>query len=316
MNNDIHTVEHLFDLLKDKLNLTWHSGLSAKARAIETHAAWGDHPKIIGHMNLIHTNRIQVLGEVEMTYIESLTSEQRVDLINTLFGSNVYCIVISGDQIPPDDFVSASDDFNVPLMTSNESSFKIVSMARYELAQLFSKQLTLHGVFMEVISVGVLLKGESSVGKSELALELITRGHRLIADDAPEFSRLSPQTVSGHCPELLKDFLEVRGMGVLNIREMYGDGAIKSNKYLRLIINLVPQEEFDPNLDRLNYSNSFEEVLGVKIPVITLQMAPGRNLSVMVEAAVRTYKLKNRGYDANLDFIERHKKLIKRNTPS
>lgn len=316
MSNDIHTVEDLFNLLGNKLDLIWHSGQSAKSRAIETGIAWGDHPKIIGHMNLIHTNRIQVVGEVEMAYIESLTPENRVDVINTLFGSDVYCIVVSSGQTPPQDLVDASNDFNVPLVISSENSFKVVSLARYQLAQLFSQQQTLHGVYMEVISVGVLLKGESSVGKSELALELISRGHRLIADDAPEFSRISPEIVSGRCPELLKDFLEVRGMGVLNIRGMYGDGAIKMSKYLRLIINLVPQEQFDPNIDRLNYSDSYEDVLGVKIPVITLQMAPGRNLAVMVEAAVRTYKLRNHGYDANLDFIARHKKLIKRNESS
>lgn len=315
MNNDIYTVEYLFNLLKDKLDLIWHSGHSSKSRTIETQTAWGDHPKIIGHMNLIHTNRIQVLGGVEMAYIESLNPENRADIINTLFGSNVYCIVISSGQTPPQDLVDASNDFSVPLIISSESSFRVVSLARYQLAQLFSQQQTLHGVFIEVISVGVLLKGESSVGKSELALELISRGHRLIADDAPEFSRISPEIISGRCPELLKDFLEVRGMGVLNIREMYGDSAIKLSKYLRLIIQLVPQEAFDPNIDRLNYSDSYEEVLGVKIPVITLQMAPGRNLAVMVEAAVRTHKLKNHGYDANLDFIERHKKLIKRNEP-
>lgn len=316
MSNNIYTVEHLFTLLKDKLNLIWHSGHSAKSRAIETHSAWGDHPKIIGHMNLIHPNRIQVVGEVEMAYITSLTSEHRANVIKTLFSSDVYCIVVSDGQEPPQDLVDASNHCNVPLIISSESSFEVVSLARYQLAQLFSQQQTLHGVFMEVISVGVLLKGKSSVGKSELALELISRGHRLIADDAPEFSRLSPEIISGRCPELLKDFLEVRGIGVLNIREMYGDGAIKLSKYLRLIIELVPQEEFNPNIDRLNYSNSYEAVLGVNIPVITLQMAPGRNLAVMVEAAVRTYKLKNQGYDANIDFIERHKALIQRNESS
>lgn len=316
MSNDIHTVEHLFDLLKSKLDLVWHAGQSAQPRPIETHSAWGDHPKIIGHMNLIHTNRIQVIGEVEMAHINSLNASSRKELIHALFDPKVYCIVISDTQTPPQDFVDAANQFGIPLITSSESSFRIVSVARYQVAQLFSQQTTLHGVYMEVISVGVLLKGESSVGKSELALELISRGHRLIADDAPEFSRISPEIISGHCPELLRDFLEVRGMGVLNIRKMYGDSAIKLNKYLRLIINLVPQAKADPNIDRLNYSNSYEDVLGVKIPVITLQMAPGRNLAVMVEAAVRTYKLKNQGYDANVDFIERHKNLLKQDESS
>jgi HPr kinase/phosphorylase len=160
----------------------------------------------------------------------------------------------------------------------------------------------------------VLLTGESAVGKSELALELITRGHRLIADDAAEFSRITPEIIGGHCPPMLRDFLEVRGLGILNIREMYGDGSLKGSKYLRLIINLIRSDSNDPELDRLGYSNSVRSVLGVDIPVITLQMAAGRNLAVMVEAAVRNHKVKERGYDANQDLIERQRQIMEANS--
>jgi len=149
------------------------------------------------------------------------------------------------------------------------------------------------------------------LGKSELALDLVSRGHRLIADDAPEFARIAPETVNGACPELLQNFLEVRGLGVLNIREMYGDSAIKSNKFLRLIIDLIPPKMNVPKTeDRLRLSERITNTLGVDIPTISLPVAPGRNLAVLVEAAVRNHLLRKNGYNASEDFIERQKKSM------
>jgi HPr kinase/phosphorylase len=164
---------------------------------------------------------------------------------------------------------------------------------------------------MEVISVGVLITGKSGLGKSELALDLVSRGHRLIADDAPEFARIAPETINGTCPELLRNFLEVRGLGVLNISEMYGDSAIKSNKFLRLIIELMPVKLHIPKSeDRLKLLERNTNVLELNIPTISLPVAPGRNLAVLVEAAVRNHLLINNGYNASEDFIERQKQSM------
>lgn len=169
----------------------------------------------------------------------------------------------------------------------------------------------LHGVFMEIAEIGVLLVGQSGLGKSELALDLISRGHRLIADDAPEFTRIAADTICGTCPVALQDFLEVRGLGVLNVREMYGEKAVKSNQHLELIVKLVPAEQTPlQSADRIRIPESKIGVLGVDIPMSVLPATPNRNLAVLVEAAARSQSLSKRGYVASQDFSDRQKKLM------
>ncbi len=314
--SDATRVADLFQFLNAKLELDWVAGQNSAEQVINTNIAWGNHPKVVGHMNLIHPNRVQVLGEIELSHIDNLPAAERKHALEVLFASQTTAVVIANQHTIPDDFRTMADANCVPMLVSPLPSHELVSILRFELARLFADNVTLHGVFMEVISVGVLLTGESSVGKSELALELITRGHRLIADDAAEFARITPEIVAGHCPPMLRDFLEVRGLGILNIREMYGDGSLKDSKYLRLIINLIRSDFSDPDMDRLGCSNSVRNILGVDIPVITLQMAAGRNLAVMVEAAVRNHKVKERGYNANQDLIARQRQAMGAETTS
>ena len=174
--------------------------------------------------------------------------------------------------------------------------------------------LTLHGVYMEVMAIGVLITGPSGIGKSELALELISRGHRLIADDAPLFSRIAPDIINGTCSEILQDFLEVRGMGIINVRELFGDSAIKKNKYLKLIVQLQPMNREDLlALDRLEGSYKTRTILDMDIPQITLPVAPGRNLAVMMECAARNHILRDSGYNASATFSKRQQKQMKSN---
>ncbi|HQX23396.1 MAG TPA: HPr kinase/phosphorylase, partial [Pseudomonadota bacterium] len=166
-------------------------------------------------------------------------------------------------------------------------------------------------------SIGVLIMGESGAGKSELALELVTRGHRLVADDAPEFSQIAPDVLDGTCPELLRDLLEVRGLGVLNVREMFGDTAVKRNKYLRLIVQLAGLEVLQEGdaLQRLSGVTGYRTVLDVEIPQITLPVAPGRNLAVLVEAAVRHHLLRTKGIDPAQTFMDRQAHQMRRQAP-
>lgn len=170
-------------------------------------------------------------------------------------------------------------------------------------------QTILHGVFMEIIRTGVLIRGESGLGKSELALELVSRGHRLIADDTPEFKRIAPATINGTCPELLQNFLEVRELGILDIRRMYGENAVKSNKNLELIIEMLPAET-STTKDRARPTEKKTNVLGINIPTVSMSVSTGRNLAVLVEAAVRNHLLVGNGYDGSKHFIERQKIAI------
>jgi HPr kinase/phosphorylase len=195
------------------------------------------------------------------------------------------------------------------------SSQKLIGLLRHYLGAELAEKTVLHGVFMEVNGMGVLLCGESGVGKSELALELITRGHRLVADDAPEFFRVGPDTVRGRCPEVLRDFLEVRGLGLLDIRNMFGDSAIKPSKDLRLIVHLARMREEDiRQVDRLQGSYRQRTVLDVELPEVTIPVASGRNLAVLVEAAARNHILLRKGYNALEAFMQRQRNQIQKNS--
>lgn len=176
---------------------------------------------------------------------------------------------------------------------------------------MVGQKVILHGVFVEVMQLGLLLTGESGVGKSELALELLNRGHRLIADDAPEFSNMAPAGILGRCPEALRDFLEVRGLGVINIRAMFGDRAIAPHAELNIILHLqVMTPERLAAVDRLRPSRDSVEILGVEVPRITLPVAPGRNLAILAETALRNHVLALGGYDAAGDFSRRQQRLL------
>ncbi|MDH5711800.1 MAG: HPr(Ser) kinase/phosphatase, partial [Gammaproteobacteria bacterium] len=211
----------------------------------------------------------------------------------------------------PDKLIEYANRGHVPLLSCKTHSNEVVDIARFYLHNLFSDKQIVHGVFMEVLGTGVLITGESSVGKSELALDLISRGHRLIADDAPELTRVGPDILDGRSPGVLRDFMEVRGLGVLNIREMYGNNALKLNKYLRLIIHMerLSKEELS-KIDRLEGAKQMRNILGVEIPEVILPVAPGRNLAVLVEAAVRNYILHHSGYDATQALIDLQQKAI------
>ena len=164
---------------------------------------------------------------------------------------------------------------------------------------------------VDILGVGVIIRGESGIGKSELALELIARGHRLIADDATKFSRNGPDRITGTCPEILQDFLEVRGLGIVNVRNIYGDSSIKDKKFLRLIVRLESMDRSKLlQLDRLDGSTTVQTIIGVDIPELTLPVAPGRNLAILLECALRNHILKVRGYNAPADFISKQLLLI------
>lgn len=301
-------VEGLIQAMGNRLDLRFvHGEHAAPERKLVGED--GDDLPLAGHLNLIRPNRIQVIGDFEARYIASLSDSQRNDLILEMARTGTTAVIFAEDTCPFSEMPDAPQEALPLILCSSTSSHEIIALLRYFLQQRLAHFEVRHGVFMEILGIGVLISGASSVGKSEVALELISRGHRLIADDAPEFARIAPDIVRGHCPSLLQDLLEVRGLGVLNIRAMYGDSAIKGGKYLRLIIDLRDHGEPSPVPDdRLNGRRGEIDILGLRIPLISLPVAPGRNIAVMIEAAVRNHMLHMQGYIAGDDLRARQRR--------
>jgi HPr kinase/phosphorylase len=305
------TPDIIYRHLKQHIDLQWLAGEQLAERPIHQKLRLSQQATLIGHLNLIHPNRIQVIGKIETAYLNRLDEQYRERTLAQIFERRLAALVIS-DGIDVDPHLMAlADQHKTPLFGSQLSSSELIDRVRFYLSTLLAESTTLHGVFMEVMGTGVLITGDSNVGKSELALELITRGHRLVADDAPVFSRVAPQLLSGACPDVLKDFMEVRGLGVLNIRAMYGENAIKENKFLRLVIHLESMSnKQQQQLDRLYGARSVQTILGVEIPQVMLPVASGRNLAVMVEAAVRNHLLMEQGHNASDEFVRRQQEFI------
>ncbi len=300
----------LFHHLQKNIDLKWLAGNVHATRPLKVSLHLNQQSTLVGHLNLIHPNRIQVIGVTEWEYIK----KQNGSILNDIFSRHTAAVVFSDAQNVPEEIIKYADEKMVPLLQTDLDSGDFIDSIRFYLSDLLAEKITIHGVFMEVMGSGVLITGESSVGKSELALELITRGHRLIADDAPIFTRIGPSLLDGSCPDVLKNFMEVRGLGVLDIRAMYGENAIKPNKYLRLVIHLermTPQDQ--QQLDRLYGSRSIKTILGVPVTELKLPVASGRNLAVMVEAAVRNHILIENGHNASDDFIQRQQQHMNNN---
>ncbi|MDX9766394.1 MAG: HPr(Ser) kinase/phosphatase [Ectothiorhodospiraceae bacterium] len=301
----------LMEAMGERLALEWVAGRRGTGRMLRHEPDIMGGSALVGHLNLIHPNQIQVIGHDELAYLNGLRRNSRQDVLEQICGESAVMLIVCDGLETPATLTELAETNGVPLLCSALPGDEIINLLRYYLGDRLAETTTVHGVFMEVMGIGVLLTGDSAVGKSELALELVSRGHRLIADDAPEFARIAPDVLRGSCPPVLQDFLEVRGLGILNIRAMYGDSAIKRSKYLRLIIQLRQTEEVDPTtIDRLNGGRRMRDILDVEIPEITLPVAPGRNLAVLVEAAVRNHLLRMKGYLAGEDLADRQRRLI------
>lgn len=301
------TARELFDQLEQRLGLRWVGGQHGERRVLESVDHLARRPALAGYLNTIHANKVQIVGSEELDYLDALEPDKRRQFLMRIVSETPLALVITKDRDAPDDLRAAADGTDTPLWVSSHRGHELLTYFQYHLARALAPRVTLHGVFMEVHSIGVLITGDSGLGKSELALELISRGHRLVADDAPEFTRIAPDMLDGSCPEMLQDLLEVRGIGMLNIRQMYGDTAVKRNKYLRLIVQLQRQEpgQGEDALERLYGAIGTQRLLDVDIPRITLPVAAGRNLAVLAEAAVRAHLLKSKGFDAAQAFIDR-----------
>lgn len=306
------TIADVLDRLGEDLGLEAVRLERGRCPAFPPEPPTGGFPTLVGHLNVVQPNRIQVFGPAELEYWAHRDTVERADLVEQIFRADLYALIVSDGQSVPDELLrEAKARPDVAILRATAGCERVISTLRHVLGQDLAARLVLHGVFMDVLGTGVLLRGDSAVGKSELALELISRGHSLVADDAPEFSRPAPDAIEGEASPILQDFLEVRGLGVLNIRSMYGDTAIRHRKRLHLIIQLEPlTDALRAQLDRLRGNITATDVLGIDVPTMTLPVAPGRNLAVMVEAGVRSFLLRRRGYDAAADIDARQRRAM------
>ena len=306
------SAQQLYEDLQERLGLRWLAGLDAPERALDAVDTNTRRPSLAGYLNTIHPNKVQVLGTEELNWLDGLDARQRWEVIERIMHARPLALVISKGQTAPEDLLAAAEESGTPLWGSPRRGHELLNLLQYHLARELAPRTTLHGVFLEIFSIGVLITGEAGSGKSELALELVSRGHRLVADDAPEFTQIAPDVLDGTCPPLLQDLLEVRGLGVLNVRSIFGDTAVKRNKYLRLIVHLTrPHLEPQPTgIERITGDLGTRRVLDLDVPMITLPVMPGRNLAVLTEAAARLHILRAKGMDPAAAFMARHSSFL------
>jgi HPr kinase/phosphorylase len=300
------TVAQLFEDNREALKLSWIAGESHADQMLDSRLIAEAAHGLIGHLNFYHPNWIQIFSRTEAVYFQAMDPQAQEEALARLQDSGLACIMISDAEEAPPTVRRLAEMRRIPMMASPLPSLQIIWVVRTYLGRALAEFVTRHGVFLDVLGMGVLLIGESGVGKSELALELITRGGGLVADDVVELYHVAPETLEGRSPELLKDFLEVRGLGMLNIRTIFGETAVRVRKNLKLIVQLEkPVGGVVPGLERLPLEATTEEILGVRIRKVVLPVAAGRNLAVLVEAAVRNYVLQLRGIDSTQEFIHR-----------
>ena len=305
------SIARLYEDNAAKLGLGWVTGRGGEALPVRRDSA--DTAALVGHLNLIHPNRIQVLGRRELAYIGGYSGDATGQVIANLFAAEPAAIILAESVAAPAALLQEAQAKSVPVLATVAAADAVIDTLRRYLAKVLADSTSKHGVFMDVLGLGVLITGESGVGKSELALELISRGHGLVADDVVEISRIAAKTLEGRCPPLLKDFLEVRGLGVLNIRVIFGETAVRPKMNLKLIVHLEkPGQAGAAPAERLPLHELTEDVLGLPIREVVIPVAAGRNLAVLVEAAVRNYILQLRGYDSTQEFIARQQGELKR----
>ena len=302
------SIQQLYDDTREALQLGWFAGFPGGERRISGDASSAADQ--VGHLNLIHPGRLQVFGHQEIQYYNKLSPTSRKyqteELVN---GEPPAFIIAQGLETPPY-ILQVCDERNIPLFSTPLPAAQVIDYLRVYLSKELAQRVTMHGVFMDVLGVGVLITGESGLGKSELGLELISRNHGLVADDAVEFARIAPNMIEGRCPPLLQNLLEVRGLGLLDIKTIFGETAVRRKMRLKLIVHLVRRKTLEENYERLPLHSQTEEVLGLPIRKVIIPVEAGRNLAVLLEAAVRNTILQLRGIDTLKEFMERQQKAM------
>lgn len=259
--------------------------------------------QLAGFFDHFEPMRLQVLGKVEMSFLDTMTSAERFAVYDRLFSYKIPALIISRDMEPNPECLEMAKKHDITVLRCQESTSYMVSSVISYLKTALAPCITRHGVLAEVYGEGLLLVGESGIGKSEAAVELLKRGHRLIADDAVEIRKISATTLTGTAPALIRNYIELRGIGVINVAKLFGMGAVKQENPIDLIINIVPWSNHAV-YDRLGLEDQYVDILGVRVPQITIPITPGRNLAVILEVAAMNNRQKKMGYNAAVEFTE------------
>ena len=312
MKPTVISAEALFEEFRSTLHWEWIAGHAHPERHFDDAAVRDARSAadLVGYLNYIHPNRVQIVGRREVPYLNHANAEVTERRISRIVTLEPPVLICADGQTPPDRLIALCDRADIPLFVTEESAGHVIDVVRGYLSQHFAERTTRHGVFMDILGLGVLLTGESGLGKSELGLELISRGHGLVADDAVDLYRVSQTALEGRCPDLLMNLLEVRGIGLLDIKAIFGETAVRRKMRLKLIVHLVRQATMDRDFERLPYEPLSEDILEVPVRKTVIAVDAGRNLAVLVEAAVRNTILQLRGIDTYAEFIERHHRAM------
>ena len=313
MKPTVISADVLFEDHRATLRWHWIAGLEASERRFDDAAISQARSSadLVGYLNYIHPYRVQILGEREVAYLTNGSPEDCARRVARIVTLEPPVLVLCDGQTAPDALLSMCERAQIPMFATHESAAFVIDVLRAYLSKHFANRTTMHGVFMDILGLGVLITGESGLGKSELGLELISRGHGLVADDAVDLFRINQATIEGRCPELLQNLLEVRGIGLLDIRAIFGETAVRRHMRLRLIVHLVRRETMERDYERLPYEPLTQDVLGVPVLKVVIQVVAGRNIAVLVEAAVRNTILQLRGIDSTQEFIERQTRALR-----
>ncbi|MBL0090728.1 MAG: HPr kinase/phosphorylase [Ideonella sp.] len=306
------SAEALFEAHRELLRWEWVAGHAHPERRFDEAAVRDAQSSadLVGYLNYVHPYRVQLVGRREVAYLTSGAADDQERRISRIVTLEPPMIIVADGIAPPERLVAMCDRAEIPLFASTESAGHVIDIVRTYLGQLFAERTTRHGVFMDILGMGVLLTGESGLGKSELGLELISRGHGLVADDAVDLYKVSQSALEGRCPDLLLNLLEVRGIGLLDIKAIFGETAVRRKMRLKLIVHLVRKETMEREFERLPYEPLNEDIMGIPVRKVVITVDAGRNLAVLVEAAVRNSILQLRGIDTYQEFIQRHQRAM------
>ena len=289
------------------------AGVDGLARVITSPHIQKTGLALAGFHEYLKPGRVLIFGESEIRYLESLKSAARVTALRLALTLDFPCVLITGGFTPPRELVVEAERASLPLLKTTVATPAAIAKLSSLLEDSLAERTIVHAVLMDILGLGVLLVGESGIGKSECALDLIVRGHRLVADDTVEIRRRQETILIGACPELTRHHMELRGLGVINVKELFGIASTRSSKHIELVVQL---ERWDParEYERLGLDDEFYEILGLRVPLLRMPVAPGRNIAILVEVAARNQLLRSRGHHAARRLAERLERTLRGET--